>query len=157
MTRVGLDPAPGNDRLLLKSSFVVRGASLADLDPASDGLTLAIGAADLPPRVEVDLPPGTFGGTGTRGWLHKGSRWLYKDATGAPVGGIASVTLLDRSRTLPGLVQIVVKGKDGTYPLEPGDLPAVAQLELGAAGCARTFFATTDCDFSATTLTCRGR
>ena len=44
--------------------------------------------------------------------------------------GIYRITVKDRSRHAPGLVQFVVKGRRSSYPLEASQLPLTGSLVL---------------------------
>jgi hypothetical protein len=134
---------------------------LAGLSGARVVLTNAAGAT----VVDVTLAAGAFGGTGTRGWRanrHK-TKWTYQDKTGTPNNGLTEMVILDRSRKAPNQVKVMMIGKNGTYPIAPGDKPIKATVVLGdraassAGQCGETAFAPTDCSFNASgnKLRCR--
>ena len=102
---------------------------------------------------------------GGRGWAlnRRANRWKYLDNTRTLIKGIKRVIVKDKSRNAPGLVQILVLGKRGDYPVVTADIPVNATLVLGGAQesasgqCGETVFEPHNCSFnrSGRTLTCR--
>ncbi|NQY91856.1 MAG: hypothetical protein HRT46_09380 [Deltaproteobacteria bacterium] len=160
------DGVPGNERMLLKGELTLPvGALFADINLGSTGLLLSLAATDGSSLAEVALPSGSYLGTGTRGWRVNGAgtKWKYADKTGSAVGGINKVMLVDRSKKTPGAAKLIVKARDGAYPLEQGDEPPLLTVVLGdasaaAAGlCTESAFVLADCRYngSATKLSCK--
>jgi hypothetical protein len=56
-------------------------------------------------------------------------RWLYVDKNAIPGGGISKILIKHRSST-PGLLDVRVKGKRGSWPPVPGNPPLAAILVL---------------------------
>ncbi|TFH23348.1 MAG: hypothetical protein E4H03_06405 [Myxococcales bacterium] len=101
-------------------------------------------------RFSVALVTDAYGGSGTAGWRRGrgGSKWKYFDETATPVGGIVSAVLRDRMRNAPRLLDILITGKNATYPIAVDDQPLTAIVVVGdprIGECARARFASGDC------------
>ena len=149
----------------LAGAFALSGASsFATLDPQTDGARVLIKNEAGVTRIDVTLPGGAYGGSGTRGWTlnSKGTKWTYQDKTGTPNNGITKLTFEDRNKA-PNQVKVAVTGKNGTYPVVSGDEPLAATVVLGnqaasAAGeCTETTFGPGTCSFngSGSKLVCK--
>ncbi|MEO2137953.1 MAG: M14 family zinc carboxypeptidase, partial [bacterium] len=160
------DGSSGNEGLLVKGELVLpAGVNFSDINLGSDGLLLTVQTEGGSSLAEVALPSGSYLGTGTRGWRVNGAgtKWKYADKTGSAVGGINKVMLVDRSKKTPGATKLIVKARDGAYPLEQGDEPPLLTVVLGdaaaaAAGlCTESAFVLADCRYngSATKLSCK--
>ena len=160
------DGSSGNEGLLVKGELVLpAGVNFSDINLGSDGLLLTVQTEGGSSLAEVALPSGSYLGTGTRGWRVNGAgtKWKYADKTGSAVGGINKVMLVDRSKKTPGATKLIVKARDGAYPLEQGDEPPLLTVVLGdaaaaAAGlCTESAFVSADCRYngSATKLSCK--
>jgi len=153
----------GNERLAFSGEFALPSPmGFGDIVPVDAGLRLRVETAARLSPLDLALPGGTFAGSGTAGWTinASGSRWLYRDKTPTPRNGIVKVLLVDRSAQSPGHVAIKIKGKDGTYPLSPGDDPVQMVVVWGDSAngeCAETAFLPADCAFRsiAKSLQCR--
>lgn len=112
------DLVPDNDTLLFSGRFAIS-APFGDLDPSMTGARIVITDHFDGTVLDVALPGGDFAGKGTRGWKAngKGTMWKYRDATGAPLEGIASMLLVDQNKQRPNLVKLTLAGKKGNYPL----------------------------------------
>jgi len=160
------DGSSGNEGLLVKGELVLpAGADFSDIDLGGDGLLLTVQTEGGSSLAEVALPSGSYLGSGTRGWRVNGAgtKWKYADKTGSAVGGINKVMLVDRSKKTPGVAKLIIKARDGAYPLEQGDEPPLLTVVLGdasaaAAGlCTESTFVLADCRYngSATKLSCK--
>lgn len=153
--KIDTDPTPGNDSVSVGGEFVLPAStSFAALDPQTDGARVMVVTATGVPRIDVTLPGGVYAGNGTRGWTLNGpgTKWTFQDKTGAPGNGIVKVVIQDRSARAPRQVKLLVKGKNGAYPVVSGDEPVTAIVVLGgqaAAGeCGETAFAPGNCSFN---------
>jgi hypothetical protein len=157
MSKINTDPTVGDDKLTLNGEFVYGSAtSFSSLGLDSKGARILVTNASGGTEIDVTLPPGTFGGTGTQGWSLSGNgkTWLFRDKDGVLDNGISQLKLVDKSSKAPMRVLIVITGKDGIYPVTPGDLPINATIVLGdaasgAAGeCGETDFTPANCTFN---------
>jgi DNA-binding beta-propeller fold protein YncE len=128
---VGADPDPTNDTLVAKGRTVLSAASLAALDPATTGVAIDLRDAGGAQIFSASIPGGAFGGGGTAGWTSGPPAWIYLDKTAAPAGGIRKVILRDLSTRTPGVIDVKVAGKNGTYPAVPGQEPLFLRVDLG--------------------------
>jgi len=135
---IGSDPDPDNDTLVLKGKASLPGVAVPDLALDVTGVRLVLDTLGVGPVSDDTIPGGTYGGTGTAGWVQKneGAIWLYLDRTLSPINGITKITIQDRSSNFPGEVGIKVIAKaGGSYPVPGGtfNVPTtVARLELGS-------------------------
>lgn len=162
---INTDTTPGNDGLRLKGEFI-SATAFGEIDPLTTGARVLLRAASDAPLVDVALPPGAYGGRGTRGWKSAGTpvkTWTYLDATARPPRGIFKVAFFDRGSQQPNQVRVLVSGKNGDFPVLAGDEPITAIVVLGdqsaaAAGqCGETAFVPGQCAFDRTgrKLTCK--
>jgi|GEM_PF-557201 len=113
-----LDTPPGDDSLRLAGELVVPYPFAPALDPARTGLGLVIEDAVGGRLLDVTLSGGAYDPSTRVGWrtAHAGRRWKFVDARATPAGGIAAVSVKDRTRKRPGLVRVKVVGRRGAYP-----------------------------------------
>jgi cysteine-rich repeat protein len=83
--RLGLasyDAVAGNDEFLLDAVLPLSSAAAAFLDPVTDGLEIAIGAAGDPGSLDVTLPPGAYDPATGQGWkaAKSGREWSFRGA-----------------------------------------------------------------------------
>jgi len=162
LTRVLTDATPGNDGLVLRADFRLgAGATFAALDPSLDGARVLLANAAGTLRLDATLPPGSYAGNGTRGWLRTATRWKYLDRTVTPIAGITGFDVTDRATAAAGQVKMKITGKRGTYPLAIGDAPLAATVLLGGAAasgdgrCGESAFRPGDCIVNGSTTTMR--
>jgi cysteine-rich repeat protein len=166
VNRINTETMPGNDHLnVVGAFFLPAGKSFADLDPLTDGARIVLRNRLGGTELDVTLPGGAYGGSGTRGWkrVNQGKTWTWDDTTGNPPGAIVTVHFYDRNATAPRRVEVSVTGDDGTYPVVQGDEPIDAIVTLGgqaeaAAGlCTESAFVPADCSWNANRnqLTCK--
>lgn len=126
-----------DDRLKVKGVFALPSdKSFDDLAPWLRGARVQLEGASGQPGLVLDLPPGEYAGTGTRGWTLNGkqSSWKYRDTTGAAVNGITKLTIRDLDHgTVAGRVRVGVTGRDGDYTSVAADVPLHAVVDLGDA------------------------
>jgi hypothetical protein len=103
-----LRAAPG--RLRVKAEAVLP-LPWAAVDPPARGIRVLIDAVASRARVDVALPGGA-------GWSVKGAgtKWTYRDPSGAVVG-VTKAVVQNRTAKEPGLLQVSVKGRGGTLVL----------------------------------------
>jgi len=132
-----LDADPGRQKLTIKGEFVIPTGGLP-VAPHARGVHLRVldNAGTL--IVDERLPGGFFTKETPIGWKLGGNpptKWTYIDKTRPPLrDGIAKLQLSDRSKKQPGQLKLVVTGKDGAYPLAPGQEPVAISLELNDTG-----------------------
>jgi cysteine-rich repeat protein len=166
LAKVNIETTPGNDKLKLSGVFRLPiGDSFAELNPLANGARLVLLDHTDTPKVDVTLASGAYGGTGTRGWTvnSRHTKWTFTDKTTSPASGITSWTIADRSTKAPRQLQVIITGKDGTYPVVSGDEPVNAIVVLGnqtdalSGYCGESAFVVGDCRFyrKGKTLTCK--
>lgn len=150
-----LGPPSGDDRLSFTGMMTLpSGLTLGDVDPLAEGLTLLLNDSGGT-VMAVTLPAGAFD-TGTQtGWKVNaaGNKWKYINRSASPPGGIFSARFLDKSTVGPGLVRVVFKGKDATYPATTSLSVSVVLPDGG--DCAATAFAGCASNVDGTTLKCQ--
>jgi len=157
--------AAGDEAITLKGAFVLpAGASFADFRPLLRGARLVVRGATGAIRADLPLPTAWYGGAGTAGWSANpiGTVWTFRDGRPGTPSGIKKLTITDRAARAPGEVAVKASGRDGTFPVVPGDEPIEAVVVLGgaedgAAGlCGESHFGAGACRFNApaTTLVC---
>ncbi|HYC57495.1 MAG TPA: hypothetical protein VEL28_21365 [Candidatus Binatia bacterium] len=107
--------------------------SFATLPVEQTGVRLRIESAGGGAMVDVTLPGGVFGGTGTAGWMRKGSKIIYQDRTVMPANGFRRLILKDMGAAQPNLVSVQIKAAGGTYAVDASLLPLTAILTLGGS------------------------
>ena len=156
---INTDSTAGNDGLALKGEFTLPvTASFAALDPTTNGAQVVLTNASNVDKVTINLPGGSYAGNGTAGWKANGSgtTWTYLDKTASPVNGIFKMIIKDRNNKAPRQVQVLVKGKNGSYPIVSGDVPVQAAVVLGGAAavaageCGQSAFGANNCAFNGT-------
>jgi hypothetical protein len=140
------------------------------IDPGINGARVVVQNGAGAVRIDAVLPPGAYGGSKSRGWkLSKNLKtWTYADSTGAPMAGVAHLTIIDKSQlgsrhAVPGLVQVRASGAKATYPVVAGDEPLKGIVVLGgqaqsaAGACGETAFVAGNCTFNrkGNTMTCK--
>ncbi len=158
--KIALRTSNENDSGLTKMSFsgdVTIPGGFSSIDPASAPTRIVVGsqAGEIIDVVLPGGPPWSLNGPGTS--------WKYKDKTLAPIDGVTSIKITDRSAKEIDQVRFKVKAKGSRkfsihvqYPLIPADVPPTATIVFGddaagAAGrCGETDFNAGDCKFSDT-------
>jgi len=152
-------------RLKVKGRLTLPGApgAFGGLDLLSDGMRVRVESAEGRAISDVTLPGGAYAGQGSAGWRSNpaGTKWIFRDATGARDDGIARVKVIDRSGSQPNRVEVQVSGLDGEYPISPDYLPVRGIVVLGgptasvAGVCGETSFVEADCKYRKTSLRCK--
>jgi parallel beta-helix repeat protein len=127
-----LDTPPGDDTLSFEGQLTVPHPFSPPLDPLAAGVGIVITDAASGRLIDVLVPGGTFDPVTRVGWKAAPSRGTWKYVNGRPdaPAGIASVTIRDLSRKVPGLVQFSVKGRRSAYPADPAKLPLTGLFVL---------------------------
>lgn len=170
LAKINTDAVPGNDTLSLLGVFdLPAGHAFGEVSPQTTGARLVLRNTAGGTELDVTLPGGTYGGSGTRGWKRNGSgtTWTYLDKTNdgtlsSAHGGIFQLQILDRGKRTPREVMVKVKGKAGTYPVVAADSPIEAIVVLGgqSAGqaglCGESAWSAANCTFNGpgSTLKC---
>ena len=136
----------------------------SSLNPLARGARIVLRNGAGATELDVTLPAGAYGGSGTRGWrlLNTGKTWNYTDTSSSPIGAIVKVLFDDRTTVAPGRIGLTVTGDDGTYPVVQGDEPINASVTAGnqtdaAAGlCGESAYVASNCTWNASRnqLTC---
>ena len=100
------------------------------LDPQARGVRIVLndqhGAL-----LDVSLPGGAYVFPPGVGWKSRGgTSWTYINRTATRPGGIARMSITNRSRRTPGLVTFMVRGTAGAYPVVPAALPLSGLIVL---------------------------
>jgi hypothetical protein len=126
-----LDTPPGDDKLIFRGKATLPVPFNPPLDPLANGVRLLIDhtAGSV---LDITIPGGAFVYPPGIGWKvnRRGTRWIYRNRSLTPVGGIIKILIKDRSATTPGLVQFVVRGKAGAYVVTPTNLPVTGRIVL---------------------------
>jgi Disintegrin len=124
--------------------------SFADVDPEARGMLLSLWDPPSYDHFSVGgASPGTYAGTGTRGWRRASPRkWLYRDKTATPIW--KKITIADRSGPdRPGWVTVKAKASSGyPFPVSPFHFAVTLGSFAvdGAAGrCGETIFDASEC------------
>lgn len=163
VNKINTDVDTTNDTLRIVGEFI-DGTAFSQLNPLANGARVLLQKRTGAPVADMTLPGGAFSGRGTRGWKMnaKGTKWTFRDTTGAPTNGIKTMVIQDRNNSLPNRVKVVVNGRKGTYPIVSGDEPIKATVVLGgqaaseAGQCSESAFSS-ECSFNANgkKLTCK--
>lgn len=117
-------------------------ATFSDLPLLSNGarivFTYSFSTTPLQTALDAVLPGGMMGTTSERGWRlgSGGRRWLYRDRSDAPIGGIRHIALTDRSHIVSGLVRIRMRGAGHLF--QAAELANDVIVTLGGAESAAT-------------------
>ncbi|HJQ85320.1 MAG TPA: hypothetical protein VKA21_14640 [Candidatus Binatia bacterium] len=110
-----LDTPPGDDTLRFEGTFTLpSGIPRTELDPLAHGIRLILDAPGRP-LLDVLVPAGHY--AQRAGWSvdASGTRWVYRNRTRQPPGGIVRAAIEDRGASRPGLVAFVFEGVRGSY------------------------------------------
>ena len=139
---------PGEQKITVRGEWVLPLPVSPALDPAVYGFNLRVIGADAATLLMRSVPPGLRADNGEPGWKvnKKGDRWDFKDKDGVLAGGITRVTIIDKSKTFPGLVKVRAKGKglamqvaESQIPVELVLVPGGGQQSASAQCATRTF------------------
>jgi len=125
--------APGGDeRVSFRGAFLNVPAS-PTIDPVTNGLRFLMTDNAGATVVDVTLPGGAYNPATRAGWRANGSGtgWTYRNA-GNPlplVGGITRAQLR-ATPSVPGRYRFAIRGKNGTYTVNPANLPLVGTIVI---------------------------
>jgi hypothetical protein len=121
-------PAPaGDDKIVLVGRVTIPTAPT--VDPAANGLRLLLETAVPERLLDVVLAAGGYSTTSKVGWRasRTGTRWTYRNGFPSVANPVVSATVSTSTRT-PGLFKFVVRGKNGTFPVDGSDVPLVGTV-----------------------------
>jgi len=120
----------GDDGLLFKGN-VLEALSGSPIDPLTNGVRLVVSDA-VSTVLDVTVPGGTFADPPGVGWKVNGSgtKWTFVDKVAAPAGGISKVVVGTKPSKAPGVFIVSAKGRNGSYPTSPANLPLSATVVL---------------------------
>jgi hypothetical protein len=126
-----LNPA-GDERIALGGFLQVPRTS-APIDPITYGFSFKIldsGGAEILSRI---IPPGESFDREDPGWTANkaGTRWRFKDRSGATADGIIAAVVTDKGRRSPGLYQFRVTGKEADFQVDAADAPLQLVVVFG--------------------------
>ncbi len=125
--------APANDDKLTFSSYFTGMPSAPTINPLANGARFLIIDDTGAIPVDVTIPGGAYNSVTKVGWKVNGSNtsFTYKNAgTSVPlINGINKVQVKTYPST-PGKVKTQVKGKNGTYAINPANLPLVGTIVI---------------------------
>src|SRR5262245_5703530 len=121
---------PGDDHLKLKITGQAVPAAPA-LDPVANGARFLLSDALGNTIVDARLPGGQYDSGQRAGWKTSGSGWNYANGgQSLPlIQGITKLSIKGRA-SHPGMFQIGVVGKNGSYGVALGGLPPLATIVL---------------------------
>jgi parallel beta-helix repeat protein len=122
----------GDDTLAFRGELVLPYPFVPALDPSTVGVGIVVADASGARVVDVWIPGRPFDPIARVGWKtsRSGTTWTWDDRSADPPAGIAKVSVKDLSRKQPGRVRFKVRGKRGTYPVDPAQLPLTAIFSL---------------------------
>jgi len=120
----------GDDGLVFKGN-VLEALSGSPVDPLTNGIRLVVSDA-VSTVLDVTIPGGAFADPPGVGWKANGSftKWTFVDKTAAPAGGISKVAVGTKPSKAPGVFSVSAKGRNGSYPTSPANLPLSATVVL---------------------------
>jgi len=129
--RVSKNELPAGDERFGMSGFLQLARNGPALDPVGSGFGIKVLDANGATLLTRRIPPGASVDNGP-GWKvnTQGTRWRYKDSAGS-VGGVISVSVVDKARKSPGLYQFRVSGKEDDFRIDPMALPLQVVVVLG--------------------------
>ena len=128
------------------------------------GVGVGIGDALGGKVLDVLVPGGAYDPVTKAGWNASPNRgvWKYVNRSATPPAGITGVAIKDLSQKLPGLVQVIVRGRRGAYPIAPAMLPLTGLLildpptaEMGQCGQASFVGPSPACSTGGRTVRCK--
>lgn len=127
-----LDTPPGDDTLTFKGELVVPHPFAPALDPVTAGIAVVIEDTAGARALDATVPGGAYDPVTKVGWqvARSGTSWKYLNKSVSPLAGITTLTIKDMSKKQPGLLQVKVIGKRGSYPVDTASLPLTGLLIL---------------------------
>jgi parallel beta-helix repeat protein len=159
-----LDTPPGDDALSFRGRVTVPHPFDPPLDPVAVGVGVVIEDATGARVLDVLVPGGAWDRATRVGWRasRSGRSWKYTNRTVDAPAGITEVAIRDLSRREPGVLQVRVTGRRGSYAVDPAHLPLTGLLvldpptaETGQCGAASFAGAERRCTAAARRVVCR--
>lgn len=128
-----LDTPAGDDTLSFKGSVALAHPYAPALDPVTYGAGILVTDSAGNRVVDVRIPDGLYDKLTKVGWKPAGSgtSWTWTDGRKIPpLNGISKVTINDLSKKSPGVVQLTVTGKKGSYTFDTANLPLTGYIIL---------------------------
>jgi hypothetical protein len=159
-----VDTPPGDDVLSFRGEMTLAHPFAPALDPVANGVGLLVANAAEGRVLDLVIPGGAWDPDARSGWKPSpgGTKWRYLNKGTAPAGGITRIVIEDLSHRTPGLVRFSVKGRHGSYPVNPADLPlegflVVDQPTAESGQCAKLAFdgSSAVCAIDGGTVKCR--
>jgi len=127
-----LDTPPGDDTVRFKGHMTLPHPFSPLLDPIANGVGLVIADSAGGRLIDLVIPGGAWDPVTRIGWkaAPSGAKWKYVNRSATPAAGISRVVITNVSRKFPGFVRFDVKGKRGSYPVDPAKLPLMGFLVL---------------------------
>ncbi len=122
--------APSGDEALALTGQLPAFPGVPALDPVTTGARVVVSdtAGTL---LDVSIPPGAFDEGQKRGWKVKDGTFKYVNRAG--IQGVVAVKVKPSDK-VPGLVLFAVKGKKGTWAVDPARLPLAATFVVNTVG-----------------------
>jgi hypothetical protein len=130
ITASRLSPPPGDDGLDISGIIVV--PTVPAIDPVTSGLRILYGNVAAGAVLERIVPAGAYDPTTRLGWVAANGSFTYVDKTGA--SDLYKVAL--KKARVPGQFKVQIKGRNGAYAGDPGDLPIHAVVVIGSSSSA---------------------
>lgn len=137
----------GDDRLRVSGHFQVN--NRPPINPIVNGLTIKVYSRFQGTELTtIVIPPGLKPSRRGAGWRANSTqtRWTYEDFFGTKTPGIRRVAVTHRASTANGLYAVQLYGSDGTFYIDPNELPLRLDIVLGgptqaaARQCGTAFF-----------------
>jgi parallel beta-helix repeat protein len=127
-----VDTPAGDDALSFTGRILVPYPLTPALDPIAAGVGVVVADSSGTRALDVTVPGGAFDPSTGVGWKasRNGTRWKWTDRSATPPGGITAVSIRDLSRSQPGLLQLRVTGKRGSYPVDAANLPLTGMVSV---------------------------
>lgn len=124
-----LTPPAGDEKLVMKGFFTGVPAA-PTIDPVANGLRVLVTDALGATTVDVTIPGGAYDVGTKTGWRANGTGTSFKwKGPGTTTNGIQKVQLRAIPSS-PGRFKFGVKGKDGSYPVNPANLPLTGTIVI---------------------------
>lgn len=127
-----LDP-PGDDRLRVRGRIQITNQTPA-INPTTNGLGFTVysrfNGTEL---LRFFVPPGARPSRDAPGWRvnSANTRWTYEDRNGTRTPGLRRVTVVHKATISRGLYDVAVYGREGSFHIEPFELPLRLDIVLG--------------------------
>jgi hypothetical protein len=143
---IGKLATPGGDDTL---SFNAVLTGVGSIDPVTNGVRFLVRGATDDTVINATVPGGAYDADTKTGWKPTKNGFQYKNA----LGGVLGITKVDL-KIAGATVKVGVKGANGNWRVQVGDLPLTATVVLGAgADCGASAFA--GCTIDGKKATCK--